>query len=70
MKSLLTLTTLALSGCGAQYEAEQMRMRTPAYQACAYQAKVATPRTNSILADLYREEELTEMCMRNKSASR
>ena len=36
---------------------------TPTYQACEYQAKVATPTSNSMMADVLREIQVRDMCI-------
>lgn len=65
MKPLILISTLALSGCGAQYAAMQQQQNDPQYRKCAYQAELATPTTNNVFEDVFRKRELIGMCMRN-----
>ena len=60
MKLTLAVLVVCLSGCAAQTQ-------SPYRSECQYQAKLATPGTNSVIADVMREMELTEMCIANKS---
>ena len=60
MKRTLAVITICLSGCAAQTQ-------SPYRSECQYQAKLATPGTNNAFTDMFREQELTEMCIKNKS---
>ena len=60
MKLSLYLLALCLTGCATQTQ-------SPYRSECQYQAKLATPGTNNAFTDMFREQELTEMCIANKS---
>ena len=64
MKTILILTSITLAGCAAPPP------RSPAYQQCAYQAKLATASSSAgAVGDWMKEEELTQMCLNAKGAS-
>ena len=60
MKLTLAVLVVCLSGCATQTQ-------SPYRSECQYQAKLATPGTNNAFTDMFREQELTEMCIANKS---
>ena len=60
MNQTLAVLAICLSGCATQTQ-------SPYRAECQYQAKLATPGTNSVIADVFREQELTEMCIKTKS---
>lgn len=61
MKYLLTAATvIVLAGCAGT---QRYDTSSPKYKQCAYQAKMATPDSRSVIADVFRERELIEMCM-------
>lgn len=64
MKHSLLILSLALAGCAAP------QPKSPEYADCEYKAKVATPGSNNVFSDVFRERELIDMCMRNKGFTR
>lgn len=60
---LIVVAVLALTGCAAN---KYTNVSKSDYDDCDYKAKVATPGSDSVLADALRITELRDMCLRNK----
>lgn len=64
MKALTIFAALILIGCA------HPMANNKDYQDCQYQATLATPGSNSVLADAMRQNDIINMCMARKGYTR